>query len=109
MLTKNKVNRWILSGTGALIAASATAAFAADSVDSLLDALVKKGVLTQKEATDIKEENTTNIAVLPASKWRISDAIKTIGLYGDVRFRYEYRSADNPQNGGLTTGNTYYR
>lgn len=109
MLKKHKINRWILTGTGALIAASATAAFAVDSVDSLLDALVKKGVLTQKEATDIKEENTTNIAVMPASKWKISDAIKTIGLYGDVRFRYEYRGVDNPQKDGLTTGSTYYR
>ncbi|HLX71846.1 MAG TPA: putative porin [Verrucomicrobiae bacterium] len=109
MFKPHKINRWILTGTGALIAASATAAFAADSVDSLLDALVKKGVLTQKEATDIKEENTTNIAVLPASKWKISDAIKSIGLFGDVRFRYEYRSADNPQKDGLTTGDTYYR
>lgn len=108
MLKKHKINRWILTGTGALIAASATAAFAGD-VDSLLDALVKKGVLTQKEATDIKEENTTNIAVMPASKWRISDAIKTIGLYGDLRFRYEYRGVDNPQKDGLTTGNTYDR
>src|SRR5579871_99983 len=109
MLNKHKVSRWILTGTGALIAASATAAFAADSVDSLLDALVKKGVLTQKEATEIKEENTTNIAVLPATKWKISDSIKSIGLYGDLRFRYEYRGVDNPQADGLTTGNTYYR
>src|SRR5579863_5356767 len=109
MLKKPKINRWILTGTGALIAASATATFAADSVDSLLDALVKKGVLTQNEAMDIKEVNTTNIAVMPASKWKISDAIKSIGLYGDVRFRYDYRGVDNPQKGGLTTGDTYYR
>lgn len=109
MLKKNKINRWILSGTGALVAASATAAFAADSVDSLLDALVKKGILTQKEAADIKEENTTNIAVLPASKWKISDAIKNISLYGDLRFRYEYRGVDNPKQAEFTTGNTYYR
>jgi hypothetical protein len=107
MLKKHKANGWVLAA--ALIAASETSTFAADSVDSLLDALVKKGVLTQKEATDIKEENTTNIAVLPASKWKISDAIKSIGLYGDVRFRYEYRAVDNPENGGLTTGDTYYR
>jgi hypothetical protein len=109
MLRKHKINGWILAGIGALIAMSATAAFATDTVDSLLDALVKKGVLTQKEATEIKEENTTNIAVLPATKWKISDAIKSIGLYGDVRFRYEYRSADNPQAAGFTTGNTFYK
>lgn len=108
----NKINKWILGGTGALIAAAAGNTLAADSsVDSLLDALVKKGVLTQKEAQDIQEENTTNITVLPATKWKISDAIKSIGLFGDLRFRYEYRGVDNPQNGGLsgTTLNTYAR
>ncbi|MFO1475925.1 MAG: putative porin [Verrucomicrobiota bacterium] len=30
-----------------------------------------------------------------ASKWKLSKAIKDIGLYGDLRFRYEYRGADN--------------
>src|SRR5215469_9556332 len=103
MLKRYQVNRWILAGIGALIVASGTQAFAADTVDSLLDALVKKGVLTQKEATEIKEENTTNIAVLPATKWKISDAIKSIGLFGDVRFRYEFRGVDNPQAALLTS------
>ena len=106
----NKINKWIVGGTGALIAAAAANTLAADgSVDSLLDALVKKGVLTQKESEDIKEENTTNISVLPATKWKISDSIKSIGLFGDVRFRYEYRGVDNPPKGGLTTGDTFYR
>src|SRR5215469_1819214 len=109
MAYKNKVNKWIVGGIGGLIAVAASNTFAADSVDSLLDALVKKGVLTQKEAEDIKEENTTNISVLPATKWKISDSIKSIGLFGDVRFRYEYRGVDNPPKGGLTTGDTFYR
>ena len=112
MSKKNKINKWIVGGAGALIAAAASHAVAADSsVDSLLDALVKKGVLTQKEAEDIQQENTTNISVLPATKWKISDSIKSIGLYGDLRFRYEYRGVDNPQNGGLTgtTANSFYR
>lgn len=91
------------------MALSVSGALAADSVQSLLDALVKKGVLTEKEAQDIQEENTTNIAVLPATKWKLSDSIKSIGLYGDVRFRYEYRSADNPQADNLTKGDTFYR
>src|SRR5215469_1427285 len=106
MAYKNKVNKWIVGGIGGLIAVAASNTFAADSVDSLLDALVKKGVLTQKEAEDIKEENTTNISVLPATKWKISDSIKSIGLFGDVRFRYEYRGTDNPQAGATTTGTT---
>ena len=110
MSKRTKINKWILGGAGALLAVAAGNSLAADtSVDTLLDALVKKGVLTQKEAQDIQQENTSNITPLPATKWKISDSIKSIGLFGDVRFRYEYRSADNPEKGGLTTGNTYYR
>ena len=38
----------------------------------------------------------------------MSDSIKSIGLYGDVRFRYEYRSADNAPGSGAS-GDTYER
>jgi hypothetical protein len=109
MSKRNKINKWILGGTGALLAAAATTGHAADSSNALLDALVKKGILTSKEATEIQAENTTNITVLPATKWKIADSIKNIGLFGDVRFRYEYRGSDNPKGAGLTTGDTYYR
>jgi hypothetical protein len=110
MPKKHKLNKWILGSTGVLMAAAATTAFCADtSADALLDALVKKGILTEKEAKDIQAENTANITPLPASKWKIADSIKSIGLFGDARFRYEYRGADNPKAAGLTTGDTYYR
>lgn len=109
MSKRNKLGKWIVGGIGVLVMIAASNTFAVDSVDSLLDALVKKGVLTSKEADEIKTNNTDNITALPATKWKINDAIKSIGLFGDVRFRYEYRSADNPEKGGLTTGDTYYR
>lgn len=105
-----KINRWILGGAGALVAVAAASSHAADGSDSaLLDALVKKGILTSKEAQEIQADNTTNITTMPATKWKIADSIKTIGLFGDVRLRYEYRGADNPKGAALTTGDTYYR
>src|SRR5579862_9223867 len=109
MFKRKKLNRWILGSTGALVAAAASSGFCADNTsDKLLDALIKKGILTEKEAQEIASENeATNIGVLPATKWKISDSIKNIGLFGDVRFRYEYRSADNPKAAALTTGDTY--
>ena len=72
---------------------------------------LKRAILTEKEAQDIQSENSTtnNFSVLPATKWKLSDSIKSIGLFGDARFRYEYRSADNPKAADLTTGDTYYR
>jgi hypothetical protein len=104
-----RLSKWIVGGMGVLVAATAASTGkCADTPDALLDTLVKKGILTEQEAQDIKAENTTNITSMAASKWRISDSIKSIGLYGDVRFRYEYRGVDEPKGAGLTKDNTYY-
>jgi hypothetical protein len=86
----------------------------AQTSDPALNALVKKGFLTEQEAKTALAEAQTNLVnaseekLSSASKWRISDAIKSIGLYGDVRFRYEYRGADNAPGSGAS-GDTYYR
>ena len=83
-----------------------SAGMCADASDPLLDVLIKKGILTEKEASDIKAEAETNAVAMPASKWKLSDSIKSIALFGDVRFRYEYRGADNIPGG---SPDTYYR
>jgi hypothetical protein len=86
----------------------------AQTSDPALNALVKKGFLTEQEAKDALADAQTNLVSgseekLPsASKWKISDAIKSIGLYGDLRFRYEYRGADNAPGSG-ESGSTCYR
>ncbi|HWX20865.1 MAG TPA: putative porin [Candidatus Binatia bacterium] len=78
------------------------------SPEALLDKLVKKGVLTDQEAQELMTDGTqTNLP--SASKWKINDAIKSIQLFGDVRFRYEYRAAENPGPASGAAGNTYYR
>jgi len=80
------------------------------SVDSLLNKLEQKGVLTVDEANQLKAENaadqTNLVHELPASKWKLSKAIQSIGLYGDLRLRYEYRGVDNALG---ASPNTYYR
>jgi hypothetical protein len=69
----------------------------AQGADSaLLDALVKKGVLSDQErqsieAQDLKEYNTT-----AASKISLPSSIKTITFYGDLRLRYELRDGTTP-------------
>lgn len=96
-------------GIGVLMAASAVSrAAAVDKSDALLDALIRKGVLTEKEAEDVRDETTTNITAMAASKWKIDNAIQSIGLFGDVRFRYEYRGVDD-STAPLSNGSTYYR
>jgi hypothetical protein len=79
------------------------------SADALINKLLEKGILTQKEAQDLKvEAGQTN--VVSASKWKLSNAIKGVDLYGDLRFRYEFRDADNPgaEFSGVN-GNNYTR
>jgi hypothetical protein len=88
----------------------ATAACAAEmppptpSPDALLNKLVQKGILTEKEAQEVLAESLPTNQV-SGSKWKISNAIKNIELFGDLRFRYEYRAADNAPGSGATTDN----
>lgn len=69
--------------------------------EALINALIKKGVLTEKEAEGIKAEvsggQPPEMAPLSALKWNLPTGIKNITLFGDARLRYEYRSASNPQ------------
>jgi len=86
---------------------------AQSSADALINKLEQKGILTSAEARELRtetaEEDTNMVNRLPASKWRLADSIKSIGLFGDVRLRYEYRGVDNPTPnsvapGGVTSG-----
>src|SRR5437870_130458 len=88
----------------ALLAATAHG----QSVDSLINKLLQKGVLTQKEAEDLKKEEAGDTNLVRASKWKINDAIKSISLFGDARFRYEYRGAGNAPGSGVG-GNSFQR
>jgi len=68
------------------------------TADALVNKLVQKGILTDQEGKDIMAESTlTNLT--SASKWKISDAVKNIQLFGDLRMRYEYRGAENARPG----------
>jgi hypothetical protein len=58
-----------------------------------LDLLQKKGIISDQEAKDLKLEAGGTNAVTE-SKWKMSDAIKDLTLFGDLRFRYEYRGVD---------------
>jgi hypothetical protein len=77
------------------------------SADALVNKLVQKGILTEQEAKDLVVE-TIQTNQVSASKWKISDAIKNIQLFGDLRFRYEYRAAENAPGSGVG-GDTFYR
>jgi hypothetical protein len=54
---------------------------------ALLDALVRKGVLTEKEATEISAETASQVATEPASKIQVGDWVKELKFSGDLRIR----------------------
>jgi hypothetical protein len=71
---------------------------------ALLDALVKKGVLSDQEAEDIRAQDQKEYNTTAASKISLASSIKTITFYGDLRLRYEMRDGTTPSgftgNGG---------
>jgi hypothetical protein len=83
-------------------------AFCAEPSDPVLDLLLQKGIVTeaevQKARADAERIRTNELAnVMPPveSKWKISKAIKSVELFGDLRLRYEHREATTPDNSRL--------
>jgi hypothetical protein len=68
---------------------------------ALLDALVEKGVLSNREAKEIEEKDQKAYDSTAASKIILSSSIKSITFYGDLRLRYEQRTGNIP-NGSAT-------
>lgn len=67
----------------------------AQDAGALLDLLVKKKLITDQEAEEVRADLTKQSAETSGGKWKLSTPITEIELYGDVRLRYQY-------NGGQT-------
>ena len=59
------------------------------AADALIDKLVDKGVLTVKEANELREEAEKNFTQSYAVKTGLPDYVSSLKLYGDVRLRQE--------------------
>ena len=81
--------KYVLALAG-LAALTTSAAFADDQ--ALIDALVRKGILTQKDADTIESEVSKNPAVVttPSSPLKLAPWIKELKLSGDLRLRYQW-------------------
>jgi hypothetical protein len=85
--------------TLAAMAFTPVAARAQDS-DALLDLLVKKKIVTEKEAASLRSDlaKQESAAVTPvtssATKLKLSTPLTEIELYGDARVRYEVRNGE---------------
>jgi hypothetical protein len=86
MIRRNKC-ALVLAG---LVALTSSAAFADDQ--ALIDALVRKGILSQKDADKIESEVSKNPVVTPApsSPLKLAPWIKELKLSGDLRLRYQW-------------------
>src|SRR3954469_533058 len=82
-----------------LIATAIAFAFAptlthAQDAGALLDLLVKKKLISDQEAEEVRAELTKSTAVTAAGKWKLSQPITEIELYGDARVRFEGRAGE---------------
>ncbi|MFM2082850.1 MAG: hypothetical protein RL380_1541 [Verrucomicrobiota bacterium] len=91
-MTKTKLTRLLC--TTLVTAAGLTAH--AQSADALIDKLIEKGILTTKEAQDLRDEADKNFATAFATKSGMSDWVQALKFNGDVRGRFEGMYANNP-------------
>ena len=90
-MTKKSLTRLALASL--LILGGGAVASAQDS-GALLDALVRKKVLTSQEAEDVRADLVRDTAASNAGKLQLSNSIMSLKLYGDVRLRYQYDNKD---------------
>ena len=84
-------------GTGlALLTGTISAWSAASPSDALLDKLVEKGVLTQPEATQLKQESAADFGKTLHSQRGMPDWVSGFKVSGDFRTRFEGFYADQP-------------
>ncbi len=85
-------------------AALGSPAFAQDS-GALLDALVRKNVLSAQEAEDIRADLVRENAATTAGKIQLGSSVTEMKLSGDLRLRYQYdnrKAVDvNPDGPGV--------
>ncbi|MFT3867208.1 MAG: putative porin [Nibricoccus sp.] len=100
--------KWLALIASAVISA-ASAAFAQDS-GPLLDLLVKKGVINDQEAENLRAELVKDFAAnTAAGKLNLSSTLTELRLSGDVRARFESRSGALPSGDHLERDRFRYR
>ncbi|MEY2498203.1 MAG: hypothetical protein QOD12_1759 [Verrucomicrobiota bacterium] len=66
----------------------------AQDAGALLDLLVKKRIITDQEAEEVRSELTKDVATTPAGKLKLSTPLTELEIYGDARLRYEARTGE---------------
>lgn len=77
--------------------------------NALLDLLVKKKLITEKEANEVRTELSKDTKATSAGKWKLSTPITELELYGDARLRYEIRNGETQSDDTQQRNRERYR
>lgn len=95
-----------------IVGAALTLAAAARAQDSgpLVDLLVKKGIVTDQEAEELRAELIKDFAASSsAGKLNLSSSVSEFRISGDVRVRYEYRQGQTVAGDNVDRNRFRYR
>src|SRR5438094_6060564 len=92
---KNQDLKWTTTAIVASVAFCANAI--AQSSDALLDKLVQKGILTSKEADELRAESPKDFDKNYRKETGMPDWVKSLRFTGDFRGRFEENNAENDQ------------
>lgn len=95
-MNRHRAVRLLLGTSTAAAAVLGLPAVHAQSTDALLDKLVEKGILTVKEANELREESDNDFNKAYAAKSGMPDWVTALKINGDFRGRFEAFHADNP-------------
>lgn len=103
----NSTSKWL--AFAGIIALGASSLVAQDS-GPLIDLLVKKGIVTDQEAEQLRAELVKDFtANSPAGKLNLSGGLTELRISGDVRIRYEYRQGESLTGDNVDRSRFRYR
>src|SRR5436309_5772603 len=92
---KSKFDRTLQLLSGAAVLGGAMASLHAQSADALIDKLVQKGILTVKEANELRQETDKNFTEAYSAKTGLPEWVTSLKFNGDFRGRFEENNAEN--------------
>ena len=101
--------RRLLSVTIAFAFALGPIASRAQDAGALLDLLVRKKLISDQEAEEVRAELTKETATTSGGKWKLSTPITELELYGDARIRFESRQGETQTHDTLQRDRERYR
>src|SRR5205807_6487731 len=76
----------------------------AQDAGALLDLLVKKRLITDQEAEEVRAELTKQVSETSGGKWKLSTPLTELEPYGDVGLRYQYNDGETDVTSRLPQG-----